>query len=154
MVRFGGLAYRSRSVAREKFLFCLVGVWAVLSGAVVAAQDAPTTQDEPIHTLHVYANLLKFRRWCWDLILNKSSRLRRAGFRSALTAGHGFARPMFAWRVTIPISLSILLDVNGNTAALMAKIGAAFEAGARLSLHPEDHVSIYALDCTLIRSCG
>jgi hypothetical protein len=32
---------------------------AVGSGAVVAAQDAPMPKDEPVHTLHVYTNLIQ-----------------------------------------------------------------------------------------------
>src|SRR5258708_13023373 len=50
------------------------------------------------------------------------------------------------------ISLSILLDVNGDRAALLPKIGEALGKLAPLSLHPRDRVSVYALDCSLLRS--
>jgi len=51
-----------------------------------------------------------------------------------------------------PISLSILLDVNGDTTALLPKIGEAIGKLAPLSLHPSDRVSVYALGCSLLRS--
>jgi hypothetical protein len=51
-----------------------------------------------------------------------------------------------------PISLSILLDVGGASSELMPKIDAAIAGLAPLGLHTKDHVSIYALDCSLMRS--
>jgi hypothetical protein len=51
-----------------------------------------------------------------------------------------------------PISLAILLDTSGNSAALLPKIGDAIGKLATLSLHPRDRVSVYALSCSLIRS--
>jgi hypothetical protein len=51
-----------------------------------------------------------------------------------------------------PISLSILLDVSGDASKLMPKISNVIAGLAPLSLHPKDHVSIYVLDCSLVRS--
>jgi len=51
-----------------------------------------------------------------------------------------------------PIALSILLDVNGDTAVLMPKISEALAELARSSLHPQDRISLYAMDCSLMRS--
>ncbi len=51
-----------------------------------------------------------------------------------------------------PISLSIMLDVSGDAAELMPTMGDAIANLAPLSLHPEDHVSIYVVDCSLIRA--
>jgi hypothetical protein len=53
-----------------------------------------------------------------------------------------------------PISLSILLDGTGPEDALLPKIDAAIAALAPLSLHSQDHVSIYALDCSLSQTLG
>ena len=50
------------------------------------------------------------------------------------------------------ISLSILLDLNGDTAELVPKIGVALANLAPLSLHAQDRVSIYALSCGLFIS--
>ena len=51
-----------------------------------------------------------------------------------------------------PISLSILLDLSGDTAKLMPKIGDALASLAPLPLHARDRVSIYGLSCGSITS--
>ena len=51
-----------------------------------------------------------------------------------------------------PISLSILLDVHGTDRDLLKKIDDAIAGLAPLSLRPRDHVSVYAMDCSLIRT--
>jgi hypothetical protein len=51
-----------------------------------------------------------------------------------------------------PISLSILLDVSGETATLLPKLGDAIGNLFPLSLHMNDRVSVYALGCSLVRS--
>ena len=59
---------------------------------------------------------------------------------------------MFARKGDDPISLSILLDVSGDAAELMAKMTDAIAALRRCLFIAKDHVSIYALDCSLVRS--
>jgi len=57
MSRSGALGFRCWSVARSaRFLLCLL---ALGNGAVLAGQEAPALQDEPIPTLHVYENLIQ-----------------------------------------------------------------------------------------------
>jgi hypothetical protein len=51
-----------------------------------------------------------------------------------------------------PISLAILLDVQGKGANLMSAIDKEIADLAPNLLHPQDHVSIYALDCALAHS--
>lgn len=154
MARFGGLGFGGWSVARDtRFLVCLVGVWAVLSGAVVVAQEAPTPQDEPIHTLHVYANLLQIPTVVLGPYLDQIKKpIPESRFSVSIDSGPWFRATHVRLEGDDPISLSILLDVHGDTAELMPKIGDAIAGLAPLSLHPVDRVSVYALDCSLIRS--
>ena len=51
-----------------------------------------------------------------------------------------------------PISLAILLDVQGKESNLMSAIDKEIADLAPNFLHPQDHVSIYALDCALTQS--
>jgi hypothetical protein len=49
-----------------------------------------------------------------------------------------------------PITLSILLDTSGDGGLLMPKMAEAIASLAPESLRSQDHVSVYALDCSLI----
>jgi hypothetical protein len=51
-----------------------------------------------------------------------------------------------------PSTLSILLDASGSDADLMANIDDVIAGLSPTFLHPLDHVSVYALDCSLTRS--
>ncbi len=134
-----------------RFWFCLLAIWIVLSN-VVAAQDAPKPQDEPIHTLHVYANLLQVPTVVLGPYLEQVKPIPENRFSVSIDNGPWFRATHVHLQGDDPISLTILLDANGNATELMPKIGDAIAGLAPLSLHPKDHVSIYALHCSLIRS--
>ena len=155
MARLGGLGFCCESdMVSIKLIFlifvgCLLGLW---SGAL-SAQDAPIPQDEPIHTLHVYANLIQIP----TLVLGTNrERLKtpiaESRFSVSIDSGPWFRATHVRPEGDDPISLSILLDVSGGSANLMPKIGDAIARLAPGSLYPKDHISIYALDCSLIQS--
>ena len=132
---------------------CILGLAGGSSGAVPAAQDVSVQHDEPIRTLHVYANLIQIP----TLVLGPNrERLEKPipenRFSISIDHGPSFRATHVRAEGDDPISLSILLDVNGNGAELMPKVSDAIASLAPLSLHPRDHVSIYALDCSLVQS--
>jgi hypothetical protein len=132
---------------------CAVGLVAGWSGIIVAAQEKPVAQDEPIPTLHVYANLIQIP----TLVLGPhherlKTSIAESQFSVSIDNGPWFRATHVRMEGDDPISLSILLDVSGGGAELMPKMADAIAALAPLSLHPKDHVSIYALDCSLIQS--
>jgi hypothetical protein len=134
-------------------LLCLLGLAVGWSGAGLAAQDAPVQQDEPIHTLHVYTNLIQIP----TLVLGPNRErlvkpIAEGRFSISIDNGPLFRATHVRKEGDDPISLSILLDVSGDGAELMPKISDAIAALAPFSLHPRDHVSIYALDCSLVQS--
>jgi hypothetical protein len=145
---------RCETVARGKeFLLLMVGLWALWSGTAVQGQDEPKPQEEPITTLHVYTNLIQIP----TLVLGPNrERLRKpvaeSQFTISIDNGPWFRATHVRMEGDDPISLSILLDVSGGTAELMPKIGDTIARLAPLSLHQNDHISIYALDCSLARS--
>jgi hypothetical protein len=116
------------------------------------AQDAPRPQDEPITTLHVYANLVQVPTLVLGPYLQQVKPIAENRFSVSIDNGPWFRATHVHMAEDEPISLSILLDVSGNVAELMPKIDEAIAGLAPLSLHPEDRVSIYALDCSLTRS--
>jgi hypothetical protein len=126
---------------------------------VLAAQDKVQTktqedsQEKGIRTLHVYANLIQLP----VLVLNWTREpLKRPvpenKFYVSVDSGPWFRATHVRLEGDDPISLSILLDVSGDVRDLMPKMDEAIAELAPLSLRPRDHVSIYALNCTLVRS--
>jgi hypothetical protein len=120
---------------------------------MLAAQDGQTQQDEPIHTLHVYTNLIQVP----TLVLGPSREridtpIAESRFSISIDSGRWFRATHVRQEGDDPIALSILLDVTGDAAELMPKIGETIAGFAPLSLHSVDRLSIYAMDCSLLRS--
>jgi hypothetical protein len=81
-----------------------------------------------------------------------SKRISEDRFSVSIDAGRWFRATHVRQEGDDPISLSILLDVKGDTAVLLPKIGDAIGNLAPVSLHVKDRVSVYALGCSLVRS--
>jgi hypothetical protein len=114
------------------------------------AQGAPVAQDEPIHTLHVYTNVIQIP----TLVLGPNrERLKKPiaenKFSVSIDDGPWFRATHVRPEGDDPISLAILLDVSGDAADLMPKVENAIANLAPLYLHPKDRVSVYGLDCVL-----
>ena len=154
MAGVGCLGIRCGSIGRAaRFLLCVVGFAVLWSGVVLAAPQERTPQEEPIHTLHVYTNLIQIP----TLVLGPNrDRLKtpiaESKFSVSIDSGPWFRATHVREEGDDPISLSILLDAGGDSSELMPKIDSAIAGLAPLGLHPKDHVSIYALDCSLMRS--
>jgi hypothetical protein len=116
---------------------------------VLAAQDVPVQQDEQIHTLHVYTNLIQIP----TLVLDpKREQLKKpiaeSRFSVSIDSGPWFRATHVRREGDDPISLSILLDVSGDSSELMPKIADVISGLAPVSLKAWDRVSIYVLDCS------
>ena len=116
---------------------------------MLAAQDVPGQQNEPIHTLHVYTNLMQIP----TLVLGPNrERLEKpiaeSRFSVSIDNGPWFRATHVRREGDDPISLSILLDVRGDSSELMPKMADAISGLAPLSLQARDRVSIYVLDCS------
>jgi hypothetical protein len=134
-------------------LACVLGLPILWSGALLRAQDASTPQDEPIHTLHVYTNLIQMPTLVLGPYREQIKKpIAESRFSVSIDSGPWFRATHVRLEGDDPISLSILLDVSGDATDLMPRIGDAIAGLVPLSLHPNDHVSVYALDCSLVRS--
>lgn len=153
---------------------CVVGLAGGLSGGVFAAQagmdrpkmglvqaqDAGQTQGQTqdktlgkgIRTLHVYENLIQIPVLVLSPTLESIKPVAASRFRVSIDGGPPYRMTHVRLEGDDPISLAIFLDLHGSEDVLMSKMGRAIAELAPLSLHPRDHVSIYALDCGLLRS--
>jgi hypothetical protein len=154
MARFGGLGFCCWSIAQGlRFLLCVLGLAAGWSGVALVAQEPTAVVDGGVPTLHVYTNLIQIP----TLVLGPhrerlKTPIAESRFSISIDSGPWFRVTHVRLEGDDPISLSILLDVSGDTAELIPKIDDAIAGLAPLSLHPKDHVSIYALDCSLTQS--
>ena len=154
MVRVGGFGFRWLSAALGlRTLLCVPGLAWACCGVLLQAQDQSPQKDEPIHTLHVYTNLVQVPT---VVLGGNRERLKRVipekKFSVSIDSGPWFPATHVRQEGEDAISLSILLDVAGNGADLMPKMAETLAGLAPTMLHAKDHVSIYALDCSLIRS--
>jgi hypothetical protein len=138
---------------RGTWLCAAAGLAIVLSGIALPAQDAQGPPDFPIPTLHVYTNLLQVP----TLVLGPNREplgkpIAESRFSISIDDGPLFRATHVRQQGDDPISLSIVLDASGDSESLMPKMADAIANLAPLWLHPKDHVSIYVLDCSLIRS--
>jgi hypothetical protein len=148
MARLAGLGFCGFMVRGAKFVFVVVvgfvGAW---GGALAIAQDAE------VPTLHVYADLMQI-----PVLVLTSYRapitppIAANRFSVSIGSGPKFRPTHVRQEGNDPISLAILLDTSGPEDELLPKIDEAIASLAPLSLLPQDHISIYALDCSLIRS--
>ncbi len=109
-------------------------------------------QDQGIPTLHVYANTVQIP------VLVLGSRRQTIGpiassrFSVTFDGGPPFKASHVRVEGDDPISLAILLDTSGPEEELMPQLKRAIAALAPTSLRPQDHVTVYALDCNFTRS--
>ncbi len=154
MTRIASAEFRCLLGARGvRFLFCVVGLSGLLVGASLLAQDVAKPGDEPVPTLHVYANLIQVPTLVLESSRKRISKpIAENRFLVSIDNGHWFPATHVRQEGDDPISLSILLDVSGETVEFMPEINEAIAGLAPTSLHPKDHISIYALDCSLVKS--
>jgi len=134
---------------------------AVLAGSMLRAQTVPATEPvastaqaapedplPPIATLHVYMDLIQVPVLVLDYDLQRLKPIDPSRFSVSLDSGPQFRPKHVRQEGDDPITLGILLDPNSEP-DLMPQIGAAISALAPGSLQSRDHVTIFALDCSL-----
>jgi hypothetical protein len=152
--RHGGLRIGCLVVARGLgFLLCVVALVLAARPETLAAQQEPAVKDESVPTLHVYTDLIQIP----VLVLDPQQRplkkrIAENRFSVSIDSGPWFQATHVRQEGDDPISLSILLDVSGDGENLMPKIADAIAGLVPEGLHAKDHVSIYALDCSLVQS--
>jgi len=123
------------------------------AGLIFQLASRPAHAQEPApYTLHVYTNLIQIPTLVVTDDLKQLPPIPLKNFNITLDGGSPFHPSRIHREGDDPIDLAILLDASGDQNILIKNIGAALATLIPDYLHPEDHVSIYAIDCTLIRS--
>src|SRR5215471_861451 len=136
---------------KMRLSFWSAGFFAMCCAMLVAAQEQPAPKDEPIHTLHVYTNLVQVPTLVLQGNLQPlTAPISEKRFSISIDSGPWFQVTHVRLEGNDPISMSILLDTNAKD--FMPGISDDIAALAPAWLAPRDHVSIYAMDCGLIRS--
>jgi hypothetical protein len=160
----------SRRILRHVSLAALVcSVVCALARPAARAQQPATTPSavqaelppsEPIHTLHVYMNLEQI-----PVLVLTSERerlkkpLQESAFRISLDSGPSFKPAHVRMEGDDPLSLSLLIDLTKPRSELLDGLAEAIEQlgpehGGTVpgALRAHDHVSVYILDCKLLRT--
>ena len=117
-------------------------------------RTAVAQEEQGIPTLRVYADLVQLP----TLVLNLNRQpIRSLGQRKFVVRIDG-GPPLHLTHVRLegddPIALSVLLDIKAIPAEELAKLPGALAGLAPKSLHPVDEVSVYTLDCQLMRTAA
>jgi hypothetical protein len=135
----------------------------VLAFAAAAVFATPTAwlcaqeQDDPppppnLYTLHVYTNLMQFPTVVLGADLKPMRPVPRDKFDITIDGGPVFHPTKMRIEGDDPISLAVLLDTGGDQRGVLQAFAQAFPALIPGSLHAKDRVSIYAVDCKVIRA--
>ena len=111
----------------------------------------PRDVNLPMHTLHVYMDLIQVPVLVLDSERERMKPIDPSKFLVSLDSGPTFRPKRVRQEGDDPITLGILLDPNSEP-DLMPHLSDAIAALAPQYLHPKDHVSFYTMDCGLFRS--
>jgi len=125
----------------------LAALHLAIGASVASAQD-----DPPPYVLHVYTNLIQVP----TLILSKAHKplppVPLTNFDISLDSGPTFHPTQMRLEGDDPISLAILIDASDPDNSIVRNFSLALSSLVPGFLHSQDHVTVYALDCALIRS--
>jgi VWFA-related protein len=125
---------------------------AIWLACMIAAEGALLGQDSGTVTLHVYVNTIQVPVLVLGPKLDRVEPISTNRFSVSFDSGPWFPVTHTRLEGDDPISLVILLDVSGHSAELMGKVSDGIAGLAPTWLRPRDNVSIYSLDCNLMRS--
>ena len=115
--------------------------------------DAAASRPDPaILDLHVYANLEQVPVLVLSPDRERIRHLDSSRFRISLDSGPAFRPTYVRQEGDDPLSLAVLVDTTHLTDELLPGFSQAFSALVPQYLHPQDQISIYGLDCGLIRT--
>lgn len=143
---------RPLSIAKV-FLFACA--WASAAVGCLAQQTTPSgTQGQtPVFTLKVYADLVQVPTLVLDHDLQPLPPINPKRFQVSLDGGKKFAPTHVRVEGEDPLDLGILVDASDKQDSdFMGMIGDAVATMAAKSLHAQDHVWIYAVNCGVLRT--
>jgi hypothetical protein len=118
----------------------------MMLGRLLGAQESTTT------TLHVYTNLIQIPVLVLNPDWGRHAPVPEDHFRIAVDGGTLIPPKHVRREGDDAIDLSILMDAADQNDALLPRVGKALRQIAPGLLQAHDRVSIYAMDCELLRS--
>jgi hypothetical protein len=117
------------------------------------AQSGTEAKEEPkVLTLHVYENLIQIPVVVLSSGFEPIAPIPADRFSISIDSGPAFHTKHVRHEGDDPISLSVLIDVDGGQDDLLGKIGAVVAEFGRTSLEGRDRISIYVEDyCAVSR---
>ena len=135
---------------------CAIALILLLTGRLIQAQATsnalPFAPSPATTTLHVYTNLKQVPVLVLTSNYERMKPVDTSKFRLRLDSGPPFRPTHVRQEGDDPISLAILIDASKPDSDLLPQLSQAISALAPEYLQPQDHVSIYAIDCSLIRT--
>jgi VWFA-related protein len=125
---------------------------ALVFGLGVALGWAQDGGDAATPTLHVYTNLIQLPVLVLGNDRQPISPVREKDFTVSLDGGRPFPATHVRVEGDDPIELAILVDLSGSEQYLLPVLADAVAGLAPGVLHPRDRVSVYGVDCTVVRS--
>ena len=130
----------------------LLPAWRLLPAQAATGSANSTAPPAATPTLHVYTNLKQIPVLVLTHDYERMKPLDTALFRLSLDSGPPFRPTYVRQEGEDPISLAILIDTSKPDSEVLPQLAQAIGGLAPDYLKPRDHVSIYVLDCTLIRT--
>ncbi|QMV17814.1 hypothetical protein GOB94_03200 [Granulicella sp. 5B5] len=129
-----------------------VVAWGMLATLGWSQQPAPATATPPKpYVLHVYANLVQVPALILNGDLRPVSGLAKDHIFIRLDSGPAFHPTKMHIEGDEPISLAVLVDASGGEKRLLARLAEDAAKAAEASLTARDRISMFAVDCTLVR---
>ena len=129
----------------------MVSLAACICAQEPARPPAANDPELPMTTLHVYMDLIQVPVLVLDSEHARVKPIDPSRFLVRLDAGPVFHPRHVRQEGDDPISLSILLDPD-SVSELMPDFSAAVVRMAGTSLHPQDRVTVYVMNCGLFRT--
>jgi len=120
----------------------------IVHAAVTGAQ----AQDPAPYTLHVYTSLIQVPALVLSANRKPLPPIPLQNFDISLDAGPTFHPTQMRLEGDDPLSLAILLDASVDQDSMAKNFATALASLSPGFLHPQDHVTVYVMDCVLVRS--
>jgi hypothetical protein len=131
---------------------CLIALPTATPARAQTTDTATPNTQLPTPTLHVYANLEQVPVLVLTSNYERMKPIDPSRFRVSLDSGPPFRPTYVRQQGEDPISLAILIDLSKPDSEILPQLTQAIASLSPGYLKPRDHVSIYALDCFLIRT--
>ncbi len=126
-------------------LFVVVPVFAQQEG-----QEDPPIAPGSMYTLHVFTNLIQIPTLVLAQNASPILHLAREQFTLSFDGGPLVRPTQVHLQGADPITLAIVLDASGSESSLLSAAAKATASMAALSLTPQDHLAVFAFDCSVV----